>query len=135
MKSEAGPVQPKRQRTVLLVEDDADFLKLLAKQFEGEGFRTRTASNGAEAITIMNGIDMLDINLIVSDVEMMRGSGLELLRVIRLRGIEIPFFFLTANGMNEQQAIRMGANGLFHKSPSPNVAVEIIRSLDSKKSH
>ena len=63
--------------TVLLVEDDADNLELMAAYFDGEGARTLSASSMTAALA-MSSVARVDV--LVSDLELLDGDGCELLQ-------------------------------------------------------
>ena len=68
---------------ILLVEDDADTQVALAMLFELEGFEVITAANGEEAYlrAVAESPD-----LIVTDINMPKVSGLDLIRLVRSDG-------------------------------------------------
>jgi CheY-like chemotaxis protein len=66
---------------VLIVEDEEDLLDVASELFRNMGYEVLTASNGADALEVLErnpGIDVL-----FSDVMMPGMSGLELARVAR----------------------------------------------------
>jgi PAS domain S-box-containing protein len=68
--------------TVLLVEDEPDLLAAAAELFRSIGYEVVTASNGADAISILKQGAQIDI--VFSDIVMSHGiSGLELARQVR----------------------------------------------------
>src|SRR4029077_16778179 len=66
--------------TILVVDDDPVIQKLLAVNFEMEGYRVVTASDGAEAL---DRIASDHPNLAVLDVMMPRVGGLDVVRALR----------------------------------------------------
>jgi len=80
---------------ILLVEDDADTQMALAMLFEMEGFEVITASDGEEAYlrAVSESPD-----LIVTDINMPKVNGLDLIRLVRSDGrIEgIPIVAMSA---------------------------------------
>jgi diguanylate cyclase len=80
---------------ILLVEDDADTQAALAMLFEMEGFEVITASDGEEAYlrAVTESPD-----LIVTDINMPKVNGLDLIRLVRSDGrIEgIPIVAMSA---------------------------------------
>jgi DNA-binding response OmpR family regulator len=80
---------------ILLVEDDADTQAALAMLFEIEGFEVITASDGEEAYlrAVSESPD-----LIVTDINMPKVNGLDLIRLVRSDGrIEgIPIVAMSA---------------------------------------
>lgn len=71
----AGPSLPAYdhvvQHTVLVVDDDADIREALRDLLEGEGYRVRTAGDGAEAVALMEAeppcLVILDLMMPVMD--------------------------------------------------------------------
>jgi two-component system response regulator QseB len=78
--------------TVLLVEDDPKIVSFLAKGFRREGFRLDWVSTGAEALARMEdgGIDVQLLDLGLPDRD-----GLEVLREMRDRGMDVPVIVVT----------------------------------------
>jgi CheY-like chemotaxis protein len=69
----------RRRASVLLVEDDPDYLQLLDEAFRESGFHTLTASNGERALEILR---EAPVDLVVSDFVMPELNGLELCRIL-----------------------------------------------------
>jgi signal transduction histidine kinase len=68
--------------TVLLVEDEADVLTGAAELFRSIGYEVVTATNAAEATSVLT--THTDINIVFSDVVMPQGkSGIELARFVK----------------------------------------------------
>jgi DNA-binding response OmpR family regulator len=88
-------MSPKVKNKILLVEDDADTQAALAMLFEIEGFEVITASDGEEAYlrAVAESPD-----LIVTDINMPKVNGLDLIRLVRSDGrIEgIPIVAMSA---------------------------------------
>jgi len=69
------------QKRVLIVDDDADFLKALQLWFVKEGFEVILASNGQNAFDILRGPETVD--LVLTDFMMPERNGMELVRVMK----------------------------------------------------
>lgn len=86
------------ERTVLIIEDEADAAELFAEMMRVSGFRVLKTSSSAPALTMMNA-EKPDIVLL--DVMMPDISGLDILRQMRddptLAGI--PVVIVSAMGM------------------------------------
>jgi CheY-like chemotaxis protein len=80
-------LMPTRPSTVLLVEDEGDLRVAVAALLPQSGYRVRTAWDGLSALLEMD-TGLPDI--IVSDLQMARMSGFELLSTIRLQFPTIP---------------------------------------------
>jgi hypothetical protein len=78
--------------SILLVEDEADLRELLAETLAHHGADVRTASNAEEALQLLEqgGLDAL-----VADIGLPGIDGLELVRLVRKRGDELPAVALT----------------------------------------
>jgi CheY-like chemotaxis protein len=102
-----------RQRTVLIVEDDADMMSLLGDELLEAGYRIVEAETAAEA-TRRIGESIPD--LIVTDLQLPQG-GLDYLR--RLRGLvpSCPIILLTAFGgaSVRADALERGVSAYFDK--------------------
>ncbi len=81
--------------TVLVVDDDQDHNRALAKIFERAGYRVSTAEDGQEALTILT---ERTYDLIITDLKMPHMNGLDLLRSIRAMSPDMPVVILTAFG-------------------------------------
>ena len=82
----------KMAQTILVVDDDRTFVKLMEGFLEDEGYRVVTAGNGAEGL---QRAFVENPDLAILDVRMPEMDGLELCRRIRDRS-HIPIIMLTA---------------------------------------
>ncbi|HET6407072.1 MAG TPA: response regulator, partial [Chthoniobacteraceae bacterium] len=81
--------------SVLIIEDDPTLLRGLKDNFEFEGARVQTATDG------QTGLDRaleLRPDLIVLDLMLPRVNGYEICRYLREEKLEIPILMLTAKG-------------------------------------
>ncbi|CAN7394348.1 EAL domain-containing protein [Massilia sp. LjRoot122] len=70
----------KRERTLLLVDDEPNILAALKRQMRGMGCRILTASGGQEGLAIL---EREAVDVIVSDQRMPGMTGVEFLRVVK----------------------------------------------------
>ncbi len=94
-----------KRKMLLLVEDNLVLRGALKELLSMEGFSVFAASNGLEALSIM---EVVLPDLIISDISMPKMNGEEFFKMVRKRSewIAIPFIFLTAHG--DDEAILMG---------------------------
>lgn len=92
-----------KRPTILIVDDNADFLEFLHEALEEE-YNVINAQNGQEALGKLNDADM-DVNLIVSDVMMPEMDGIELCKAIKtnINMSHIPIILLTARSTDARE--------------------------------
>ena len=95
-----------RPGTVLLVDDDPKFVKLLQEFLELNGFWVVTASSGEEAVERLN---QSFVNVVLLDVRMAGMDGLLTLKRIRVAHPNLPVIFVTNV---DEEAIREEARVL-----------------------
>ncbi len=85
----------KHQMTILCVEDEDDLRADLAEELEAASYRVLQASNGSEALRLL---ETEDPDLVLCDITMPGLGGYGVLKAIREKGdkADIPFIFLTA---------------------------------------
>ncbi|MDR1043843.1 MAG: sigma 54-interacting transcriptional regulator [Candidatus Adiutrix sp.] len=111
--------------TILLVDDEKNYHLPLTSLLRHEGFETVSAYSGNEAWTVLS---ERDVDLVLSDMTMPDGDGLELLGRIKASRPEIPVVMLTAFGTVELavEAMKRGAFDYLTK-PCPND--EMLRTV------
>ncbi len=78
---------------VLIVEDDAELADILSRGLEGEGIETESAATYAEGRrrAVLGSYDVIMLDILLPG-----GSGLDLCRYIRERDVRTPVLMLTA---------------------------------------
>lgn len=103
---------------ILVVDDDPLNRRLVAQTLAHAGFATAEAGNGEEAMTYLNTEHFAEhFDAVVSDVQMPRMDGIELLQNIRARFPCLPVILMTGAIEDEvrQAAAIWGALALFQK--------------------
>src|SRR5215470_5305506 len=91
----------RRDKTVLVVDDEEALRDYAAKLIEARGYVVLTAGDGAEALALLTQGTRID--LIVLDVVMPGLDGLQTLEQIRTLGYtRLPVVLLTAQSEDEQ---------------------------------
>jgi CheY-like chemotaxis protein len=97
---------------VLLVDDDPLIRKLISGCLVAAGYVVQTAVDGLDALgKLRAGLP----DLIISDLNMPRMSGLELLAVVRKRFPQIPVIVISSVAPNEMPQ-EVAADAYYHKS-------------------
>ncbi|MEV5751069.1 response regulator transcription factor [Actinoallomurus sp. NPDC052308] len=93
---------------VLVVDDEPYLADLVATALRYEGFESTVAATGAEALAR---VTALRPDLIVLDVMLPDGSGLDTCRRLRREGCEAPVVFLTARDATEDKIAGLTVGG------------------------
>ncbi|MEW6201038.1 MAG: ATP-binding protein [bacterium] len=103
--------------TVLLIDDDEDFLAMMNEALEPDAFALHRSNNGIKALDMICG--GLKPDIILLDITMPKVSGYELCKI--LKGLSathhIPIVMLTASGQEEhiRKGYDAGASGYLVK--------------------
>jgi DNA-binding response OmpR family regulator len=100
------------ERPILVVDDDAAILEIVADVLEYEGYVVETALNGATAIEV---VERTAPRLVLLDMRMPLLDGWGFARVLRERGIELPILVMTAARDAAGWADEIGAAGFLAK--------------------
>jgi DNA-binding NtrC family response regulator len=99
---------------ILIVDDEQSYRQLLSLVFEGDGHSIRTASNGREALTLLQ---EEPADVIISDVKMPDMDGIEMLRAVRGTHPDLGVILMTAFASVEtaREAFKLGADDFIQK--------------------
>ncbi len=118
------------KESILIVDDDRNTCKCIAKALSGE-YITYTASNGFEALEILS--KHREIHIVLSDIIMPNMSGIELLEKIHLRGNNTIVILITGYSDTESilNSMRLGAYDYIAKPVNLNrLEVSIKNALE-----
>lgn len=98
--------------TVLIVDDDLDWLQIVSRFLEAHAFHVVTATNGTEALRALESAPQL--KAILLDLHMPIMSGLEFYRRVRRdrRFRKVPVYLVTADRRGDSRARRFIAGYL-----------------------
>lgn len=122
-----GQVGQIREAATLLVVDDAPFFRqLLADLLEGRGFQVVQAASGAEVVDL---ISRLQIDAVLSDIEMPEMNGPELLRRVKRLRPEIPVIMISSH-LDFQAAREVLRDGALEYLTKPLEEAELFAAID-----
>ncbi len=126
-----GARESRRPTTILLVEDNPDSLRALAMSLSLLGYQVRPANSLRTALAAA---ENEGYDLIVSDLELGDGTGLDLLRSLG-PGRSVPAIALTGYGSEEDRQMCLKAGFEMHltKPVETRQLGEAIRGLISKQ--
>ncbi len=92
---------PALRGTVLIAEDNDDTRALVRLQVERTGARVLEASNGHEALDLL---ERSSVELVLMDLQMPVMNGIEAMQHLRRRGFRAPIIAMTAHVMERDRA-------------------------------
>jgi EAL domain-containing protein (putative c-di-GMP-specific phosphodiesterase class I) len=105
-----GTTDPERhgKGRVLVVDDENALLEVWSEILSDAGWTVDTASNGARALEVLF---RKSFDTILTDIDMPGLNGLQLLRAIRARDLDVPVLLLTGHPRTETaiEAVEQGA--------------------------
>ncbi len=127
----AEAVDPVENDQVVVVADDSiSVRKFVGRMLEKAGYRVKLASDGLEASEI---IAQVGCHLVITDLEMPRMNGYELLAHLRQDPVtrRIPVLVVTsrAGAKHRDRALKEGASGFLTKPVQEDQLMSIVDSL------
>ena len=127
----AEAVDPVENDQVVVVADDSiSVRKFVGRMLEKAGYRVKLASDGLEASEI---IAQVGCHLVITDLEMPRMNGYELLAHLRQDPVtrRIPVLVVTsrAGAKHRDRALKEGASGFLTKPVQEDQLMAIVDSL------
>ncbi len=110
---------------ILVVDDDADMLRLLSMRLNGAGYQVSAVGSAEAALARL---DLERPQLVLSDVRLPGRDGLALFDEIRARHPSLPVILLTAHG-TIPDAVEATARGVFTYLTKPYDARELLDKI------
>jgi two-component system phosphate regulon response regulator PhoB len=128
--------QDRTHARVLVVDDEAHIVQVVALKFRNAGLEVATAGDGDEALALL---EREPFGLVVTDLQMPTMSGIELARAMAERPAlaQIPVLMLTARGhlLREGEADSANIARVVHKPFSPRgLLADVMELLDRARS-
>ena len=113
-------------RRLLLVEDEPGLVMTLTDRLVAAGFQVESAGTADDALAAIE----RPFDLILLDVMLPGGSGFDVCKVARERGVKVPILMLTARGQvaDRVTGLRLGADDYLVK---PFEMVELLARIDA----
>ncbi|MGO9123114.1 MAG: sigma-54-dependent transcriptional regulator [Desulfomonilaceae bacterium] len=120
---------------VLLVDDEKDFVEVLAERLQNRGFEVRQAFNGEDAIDLLN---QQDADVVILDVLMPGKDGVQTLSEIKQLKPLTEVIMLTGYGTIDTaiQGMKFGAyDYLMKPTETEDLVVKINKAYKLKSEH
>ncbi len=120
-----GGVAMNTATSVLVVDDDADLLRLLGMRLQSSGYRPITVASGEEALARLA---VSRPRAVITDLRMQGMDGMALFERIHAADPSLPVIILTAHG-TIPDAVAAAQNGVFGYLTKPFEAPELLALL------
>lgn len=121
-------------KKVLVIEDNADNMKLITFILEKNGYSTIRAENGTTGIELAL---KEKPDFVLLDIQLPDMDGLEVLKAVRKSEIDggIPVIAITSYAMSgdRERLIEAGCNGYLEKPIDPVTVMSQIREITGEK--
>ena len=119
-----------RQPTILIIENEVSNRLLIERVLSTRGYRCISASNGLEALNIL---DQENVDLILTDLSMPVLDGYRTTQLIRERPAmaHVPIVAVTAYALNDETeaAMQIGCNEYLTKPFKPRQLLDVVDRL------
>ncbi|MHA6483165.1 response regulator transcription factor [Paenibacillus sp. strain BS8-2] len=118
---------------IMVVDDDERIISMLRRSLAFEGYEVTTASNGAEGLKILLGVNP---DMLILDVMMPQIDGWEVCRRVREGGSAVPILMLTAKDdiTDRVKGLDLGADDYLVKPFALEELLARVRALLRRKS-
>ncbi len=125
-KSSNNIFQQATNHTVLVVDDEESLCDILSIYLEDAGYDTLVANDGRTALAMLQ---QEKVDVIVSDIRMPRGNGIEFINSIKAwNENHPPLIFVTGySDLTPQEALQYGAEEIIAKPIDYNALLGIIK--------
>jgi len=100
---------------VLIVDDEPSIVEIAKALLQDIGYEVFTAENGEDGLNCLK--EHVDIDCVISDINMPVMDGIDFIKGARDHSIEIPFIFFTGHGDHEllKEGVKYGAFDFINK--------------------
>lgn len=117
--------------SILVVDDEPNYLVVLSELLRDEGFEVFTAANGLEGLGM---VEKVDLDVVITDMHMPGMDGLTFLQKVKERFTELPVLVITAFAEIDKAVEAMKA-GAYNYLAKPFSNDELILTLKKAAHH
>ncbi len=117
--------------TILVVDDEPNYLVVLSELLKDEGFEVITAQKGEDGFKV---VQDTDLDLVITDMRMPGMDGLELLKAVKSYNKDLPVIMITAFGEVEKAVVAMKA-GAYNYLAKPFNNEELLLNIRKAIEH
>ena len=121
---------------VLIVDDEKDFLDIMAERMDARGMEVSTATSAEDALKM---VLKEPYDAVIMDLMMPEMDGFKALKLFKETRPDVPIILLTANVPEKKciEAIKLGAMDVIEKPADLNLLtqkIEEVKALKNKQS-
>ncbi len=117
--------------SILVVDDEPNYLIVLSELLRDEGFEVFTAASGKDGLAQVSSVDL---DLVVTDMQMPGMDGLQLLEAVKKQNEHLPVIMITAYAEVEKAVAAMQA-GAFNYLSKPFSNDELLVNINKAVHH
>ena len=116
-----------KEKKILLVDDEPDFIQLMKFWLESKGYSVITAGDGEAAVELAK---KEEPNIILIDLRMPKMDGVEAIKKIREFDKNIPIIIISAyvDDPKAAEAMKYGISGIFCKHKDFQEGLSLLES-------
>ena len=122
------------QTRVLLVDDEKDFLEIMAERMRARDLEVWTTTSAENALKL---VEKNAFAVVIMDLLMPEMDGFKALKLLKALKPEVQIIFLTGNVPAEKcvEAIRLGALDVIEKPADIQALIKIIKNLKAPETN
>lgn len=134
MNSDTSLLLPGHGELVLVVDDDLKLLQALARMLKSLGFQVVTASDGEDALAVVEGL-RTPIDALLVDVVMPRLDGPEFVQRLEHRGLHPAVIYMSGyeDASRLKRVLDLPNTPILHKPFTLHALVVVLRNLLDRK--
>jgi len=117
--------------SILIVDDEPNYLVILSELLRDEGYEIFTAPGGAQGLVLIQNVDL---DMVITDMQMPGMDGLQLLGAIKKINSDLPVVMITAFAQVDKAVAAMQA-GAFNYLAKPFSNDELIVTINKAVHH
>ncbi|MFC2149086.1 response regulator [Candidatus Auribacterota bacterium] len=116
---------------ILVVDDNIEQVNILEKIFKREGYPVKIASNGYDALEV---VQSESIDIVITDMSMPGMNGLKLLKLIKEQKPQVQVIIITAFGEwgAYAEALKEGAYEFLNKPFKIEEIMNLVKAIENK---
>ena len=117
---------------VLIVDDEQDFLEIMAERMRTQGMNVLTATSAEEALKM---VEKESLDAVIMDFMMPAIDGFKALKLLKEKKPDVQIILLTGNVPEKKriEAKKLGALDVIEKPPDLKALVRKIRSAKARR--